>query len=282
MGTPCTPPTYHKGLLYTKASVSGSPVLFLIDTGSTDAGLLKGGVKKLGLTPVTIGQKSANMTGQVMDKAEVVDLKEVQMGSMKLGDIHADIVQEPFSNSVPTVVVGCDFLKKHHAIIDLNHQQLFLSERALSRQQQFGVTEYLKKNHQEVPLTSVLGEFVLPISVDGKMPVNVLFDTGTSDLTLSFGYVKAMHIKNKTAVKKQKASNGSISLADIELKTVTTNPLQISFQSPVVLKQVHASSANIGFLQHLFGVVGVIGIKEIRQSHAVIDMPSSAVFFKVS
>lgn len=276
------PLIYKKNLLYTKASVDGHPVLFLIDTGSTGASLLKDGINKLGLTPKTIEQKSANMTGKTLNKAEVVELKQVEIGRMMLGEIHAGIIQEPFSNSVPTVVVGCDFLKKYHAIIDLNHDQLFLTKTALSRKQQFGITEYLNKTYQAVPLTSILGEFILPVSINKKPPVNVLFDTGTSDMTLSFAYAKAINIKNKTAVQQKKATNGNISIADIELRTIAFNPLQAFFQSPITLKEIYASSANINFLQHIFGVVGIIGLKEIRQINAVIDIPSSMIFLKAS
>ncbi len=209
-------------------------------------------------------------------------MPDINIAGIQVGTMTASIIDEPFANKLPTVVVGNDFFKKYHAIIDTNERLLFLNSNEISRKSQHDLQQLLEKqDYQKIPLTQLnSGHYILPVQINGAVPVYMLFDTGTGGTILSIPYMNFLKINPNTLFQNQKATNGTIKVSEITVSTMTLNPLQSFFEKPVVLNNSKITSANIASLEKMLGVVGIIGLSEMEQIHSVIDTPTESVFIR--
>ncbi|WP_423062619.1 aspartyl protease family protein [Candidiatus Paracoxiella cheracis] len=130
---------YHRthitinGFLYVKAFINKRPARAIIDTGSSDINVTKGSVRALKLTEFHSGENtSVDMHGR-KSFTEAVILPHVVISNIPLGNVSASVLQHVSSGSVMTIAVGRNFLKQHHAIIDVYNKNLYLSNKKLSR-----------------------------------------------------------------------------------------------------------------------------------------------------
>ncbi|ACI23205.1 hypothetical protein CBUD_1803a [Coxiella burnetii Dugway 5J108-111] len=138
-----------------------------------------------------------------------------------------------------------------------------------------------KQRYQNIPLTRLSsGHFILPVQINQAAPVYFLFDTGTGETTLSDHYVNYLHIHPNTHYQTQAASQGTIKVADITLKTITFNPLQTFFLKPIMLHDRKVSAANIASLARILGVAGVLGLTDVEKLQTIIDIPTQSIFIR--
>lgn len=275
-------PIYRKGkLFYVNGKAANQAVYFLLDTGSVTASLLSDGVQQLNLEPVQTEEKVANATGGVKNAQKVV-LAPVNIGNIKIDKLPATVMEQSFKNNLPTVVLGNEFFTRYNAIIDINQGLLYLNPRTVSTQNRASIKKFLEAyRFQSVPLTKLcFGHFVLPVQINDAPAVYFLFDTGTSETTLSNAYVSHLKIQPVTDAKTQAATDGTITFAEINLEKIIFNPLKTFFAKPIELHNLRAASANVESLSAFLEVVGILGLMDMAKLHAIIDVPTQTVFLK--
>jgi predicted aspartyl protease len=265
---------------YITGTVGGQRVYFLIDTGSVEASIVSDGVVTLKLDPIQSEEKKANMTGEITDTKKVF-LSHCTIGNIHVDEISAAVMDQPFTNDLPTIILGNDFFLKNNAIIDIRHHALYLNQSAVSSQDQHRLKQLLAEHHyQQIPLTTLSSRHcIVPVQINDGLPVNFLFDTGTSATTVSDVYVKSLNINPTTPYRTQVATDGSITYAEINLKKIMFNPLQVFFQKPIELSNSSALSANIACMATFLGVVGIIGLADMERLNTIISVPTQSVFF---
>lgn len=269
------------GLLYVQGEVDNHPVYFLLDTGSVSASLFSDGLTKLYLKSIQTKKKSSNMSGGV-GIIKKVNLTSVNIMSIKMPTMSASIMEQPFQNNFPTVVVGNKFFEEYNAIIDIQEHVLFLNEHRILQEDRHTLDLLLKsQDYQKIPLTTLSsGQYILPIKINNALPVYSLFDTGTDETTLSKKYMKVLKINPINKFQNQKATNGVISISDIKINSITYNSLQLSFQKPITLYNRKIAAANISSLENILGVVAVVGLKDMEKLHAIIDVSAHSIYLK--
>ena len=153
------------GLLYVKGKVKNNPVYVLLDTGSSSASILADSIKQLKLKPVQTKEKVTNMTGSVTHVKKVT-LPDLTIGPFQIISISESIMQQPFKNNLPTIVVGNHFFEKYNAIFDIKNQLLFLSKDKMSRKSQYKLKQLLQSDgFQKQPLDQLgtNGPYILPV-----------------------------------------------------------------------------------------------------------------------
>src|SRR3990167_7729010 len=119
LGYKAIPITVKNGFLYVKAFVNKHPATAIIDTGSSGINVTKGTAKKLNLATFnTTKDAGIDMHGRTSFKKSVI-LPHVTIGNIQLGNVTANIFQHVSPSNMPTLVVGRDFLKQHHAIVEI-------------------------------------------------------------------------------------------------------------------------------------------------------------------
>lgn len=162
----------------------------IIDTGSSDINITKGAAEKLKLATSKLTKNAGvDMHGK-KSFAESVILPSVIIGNVHLENITANIFQHVISGDTPTLVIGSNFLKQHHAIIDIYHKKIYLGQKKFSPAEMDEIQSVLShQQFQAVPLLFVSsGNAVIPLQINQSLPVNFLFDTGTSITLLSQDY----------------------------------------------------------------------------------------------
>lgn len=275
-------PLFKKdNLLYFKGSISDHSVYYLLDTGLNKLSIFADGIESLNLTPVKTDEKSANMTGQTKN-VEKVDLQNVVIGNVHIKTISAGIMLQPFKNDEPTIVVGNDFLNRHHVIVDLQNRLLYLHSPEIETKTQKAIMQhFLKQHYQLIPLTKLASNhYLLPIQLNQASPVYFLFDTGTGNTTISDAYRQFLKLQptQKSAV--TEATDGTIETTPIQINQITYNPLQLSWQSPIVSRHHKVYSANIDSLTEMIGAAGVLGLAEMETVDMIIDLSTDSIFVK--
>src|SRR5690606_31384250 len=138
------------------------------------------------------------------------------------------IFQHVSPDNMPTLVVGRDFLKQHHAIIDIHNKQLFLGNKKLSQLEWNKIQKILlHKQLLAIPLMSLAsGGMVIPLQINHAQPVNFLFDTGTGITLISKEYAKKLNLKQRNKTK------------EIIIEKLVMNPLNQSFQPKITLNDI--------------------------------------------
>jgi predicted aspartyl protease len=266
------------GALYVKGKVNNNPVLFLLDSGSYDASILSESLKKLNLSSKQSTRKVANSIGGIKN-TKLVRLHTISIGSTKIKNIDAGIMEQPFKNKLPTIILGNKFFEKYNAIMDIGHNLLFIRQKTLSRQNQHQLQRILiSQNFQVVPLTKLPSHhLILPIQINQAFPSYFLFDTGFSKTTLSIAYTKYLKI-TQDKYTRESATDGAITYSEIKLNKIILNPLQTFFNEAIQIENTKAASANIETLSNILSVTGVIGLSDMEKVKTIIDFSTNTAY----
>ncbi len=112
----------EKNSLYVKANLMGKEVMLKVDTGANAMTLREDYAKELGLT-ITTKDMETTMIGKKNSKSKVAQVKEVNIGPVKLPDVPFLLIEDtrPMEKvqDLPMVgLLGNNFLKPSQAIID--------------------------------------------------------------------------------------------------------------------------------------------------------------------
>ncbi len=269
-GYTAMPITIKNGFLYVRASVNKHSAMAILDTGSSGINVAKSMIKELNLTAFdTKKNGSVDMHGKKsFNKA--VKLSRVSVGNVQLGCLTANIFQHVLPSSTPVLVVGRDFLRQHHAIIDLYNKKLYLGRKKLSQHELSAIKKaLLNKEFLAVPLMSLgSGSVVIPLQINHSQPVNFLFDTGTGITLLSQEYAKMLHLKQRNKEKQ------------ITIKKLVMNPLNLSFQPKVSLDSLFVQPVNLTMLRKYLYVQGIFGLSDMIKARAIIFLGEGVVFLQ--
>lgn len=270
-----------KGSLYINGTIEKQPIYCLLDTGSTSPSILSDSLVPLKLTGTCCEEKVANMTGGIT-YAKKVSLPLVTINDIQVNPMVAKVTEQPFKNDLSTIVLGNDFFEMYNAIIDIGNYVLYLNCQKISMQDKNKLKQLLEEqSYQQVPLTKLnSGHIILPIQINNAVPAYFLLDTGTSETTLSDTYVASLASKPLNPYQTQIATDGTISIADIILKSIIVNPLQTFFQKPIALTDCKVTCANISAMSKILGVVGIFGLAEMEKLGAIISLPTQAIYFR--
>jgi aspartyl protease family protein len=95
------------GHFITEASINGSPVQVLVDTGASAVALSYKDAEKIGLKPRTLDFDVKVMTANGEGKAAKVKLKHVMIDNVKVRDVEGLVLQEGAMNGT---LLGMSFL----------------------------------------------------------------------------------------------------------------------------------------------------------------------------
>ena len=266
------PMVIKNDFLCVKATVNKHPAIAIIDTGSTNIGVTRGTPKKLKLSTKVSGSKGIDMYGRKSSSRYVL-LPHVTIGGTHLLNIKADVfqhVQLDKGKRRPALVIGYEFLKRHHAIIDVYNKALYLNDRKLHRAEMNKIKRLLRvQKLLAVPLMYMsTGSVTIPLQINNAEPVSFLFDTGTGVTLISQKYVNINNLKqdNKTG--------------QIKIKSLTLNPLNLSFQPKVSLHNVSVQPANLAILKRYLYVQGIFGLSEMLRAHVIIFPENGVIFLR--
>lgn len=69
-----------------------------------------------------------------------------------------------------------------------------------------------------------------------------------------------------------------MTVADIKIKNLILNPLNLFFQDKIKLTNVNATAANIESMSKFLGVVCILGYKELKLKKAIYDFSASRIY----
>ncbi|API86711.1 retroviral-like aspartic protease family protein [Francisella uliginis] len=269
---------YHAPYLIGK--VNNNKVYILFDTGSNGVSIFNSSVKQLKLKEDNSLNHSKNMTGQSSINHSVI-LKQIKIGNIILKNVKAKITNQPKKKQYPTIVIGTNFLKKYNAIFNFSNNNIYLSTRQITPKDHYLIGQKLQANdYLLINLTKLLSQHqVIPIAFNKNSPVNCLLDTGTSDFTVSDDYTKSIGLKT-TSKKTIKATDGTLTVANTSIASLTLNPLNTFYQKRLQLLNLKATSANIGSLSKFLGVVCVLGFKELKDTKSIYDFSAARLYIQ--
>ncbi len=108
-GTAVTIAPDSQGMYEISGSINGSPVNFVVDTGSTMVTMNGNEARKLGLNYKADGKKSAFSTATGIDIIYIVNLNRVRVGGIELRDVACSVHEGDFPTSV---LLGNSFLNR--------------------------------------------------------------------------------------------------------------------------------------------------------------------------
>jgi predicted aspartyl protease len=261
------PISIKNDFLYISGFVDKHPVVAILDTGSAGIGVTQGTAKKLQLMAFNAPTKNIDMKGRA-SSLQIVMLPKVSFSTIYLNKIQANIFQHVAeSGNIPTLVIGRDFLKRYHAVIDIYHRKLYLSERKLSAQTQARLEELLsEQKFQAIPLmTMASGDMVIPLQINEAKPANFLFDTGTGVTLLSQEYAKALNLKQ-------------INKTQVSVNHMLMNPLNVSFQPEIVLNNFSVQPTDFTVMRKYLYVQGILGLSEMIKVRAIILLEKGVMY----
>ncbi len=262
--------TIKNGFLYIKSSINKHPATAILDTGSSGIGITKSATKQLKLTiSNTSKEVGVDMHGKTSFEMSAI-LPHATIGPITLKHIKASIFQHVLPGSMPTLVVGRDFLQEYYAIIDLYNKRLYLGHKKLSQHEMNNIQSVLlSKQLISVPLMSLAsGSMVIPLQINHSQPVNFLFDTGTGITLISRKYATLLNLKHGKHTK------------DITLETLVMNPLNMSFQSKIALRGISVQPVNLAMLRKYLYVQGIFGLSDMIKARAIIFVREGILFLR--
>jgi aspartyl protease family protein len=96
------------GHFYIEAAVEGTPVLFLVDTGATRVVLSPADAKRIGIDLTSLRYDSLVETANGMGRGASVRLRRIELGSLQLSDVAAEVNEAEMSQSL----LGMSFLSR--------------------------------------------------------------------------------------------------------------------------------------------------------------------------
>ncbi|MEY8702297.1 retroviral-like aspartic protease family protein [Francisella philomiragia] len=264
---------------YILAKVNNRFAYVIFDSGSKGISIFNHSVDQSKLSQKNSSDYSTNMAGQ-KTKSQYVVLDKIQIGDIILRNVKANITNQPKRKQYPVIVVGTDFLAKYNAIFDFSENLIYLNKNSVTAKQHYEIGQILQeKNYQLISLTKLLSQHqTVVIAVNNNLPVNCLVDTGTSNLTISDKYLKTIGLASAKPQKTIQATDGTLSIADIKIKNLVLNPLNLFFQDKIQLINVDATAANIESMSKFLGVVCILGYKELKLKNAIYDFSASRIY----
>ena len=269
-GYKAIPITIQNNFLYIKASLNNHPAMAIIDTGSSGINVTEGTAKKLKLATFnTTKKEGVDMHGKKSFKKSVI-LPHISIGNIQLSDVTANIFQHVSPSSIPTLVVGRNFLQRHHAVIDVYNKKLYLGNKELSQHEMNKIQRILLNQHLlAVPLMFLgSGSIVMSLQINHSQPVNFLFDTGTGITLLSEEYAKTLNLKKSNKEK------------EITIEKLVMNPLNLSFQPIISLNSISVQPENLAVLRQYLYVQGIFGLSDMIKARAIIFLEEGIVFLR--
>jgi len=239
--------------LYLFGKVDGRRRSCLVDTGWSFSTISTNTAARL-MEPNRIAQLTL---GRVVRTNEVVRVEDLRV------------------NGRPTsydVVLGCDFLRRHHAIIDCGERRLYLRTEALTLGQQnelqsklaaAGFRKVEMKPREPWALTCTA-------QVNGSA-VELLVDSGAMWSCLDTDLAKSLKLRALPTLNHMTgpAANGQRSFAVADLKSWQLDEVLMPETSAAIF---HLKDLGLGPEGKLFpDVGGILGGAELRKQHAVID-----------
>gem|GEM_PF-6621205 len=168
---------------FVPATIEGREAKLLLDSGAELTALATEALADLGLSGDLTGGESRGI-----DKA--ADTRNVPLKSFVIGEASAEDVRlratSLHSNEAIAGLLGIDFLRDQHAVIDLrNHRMLYRDEGKVDVGRLPDIADLGK-----VALKLESGRLMLEATLDGE-PVRLLLDTGASVTLLDRRYVEA-------------------------------------------------------------------------------------------
>jgi predicted aspartyl protease len=269
---------YHAPYLIGK--VNNNKVYILFDTGSNGISIFNSSVKQLKLKEDNTLNHSKNMAGQTSINHNVI-LKRIKIGNIILKNVKAEITNQPKKKQYSTIVIGTNFLKKYNAIFNFSNNNIYLSTRQITPKDHYLISQKLQaNNYLLINLTKLLSQHqIIPIAFNNNSSVNCMVDTGTSDFTVSDEYSKSIGLKT-TSKETIKATDGTLTVADTSIASLTLNPLNTFYQKRLQLLNLKATSANIESLSKFLGVVCILGFKELKETKSIYDFSAARLYIQ--
>ncbi|KFJ43733.1 aspartyl protease family protein [Francisella philomiragia] len=267
---------------YVLAKVNNRFAYVIFDSGSKGISVFSHSVDQLGLNQESGSGYSSNMVGQKIKNQNVV-LNKIQIGDILLKNVEAKITNQPKRKQYPVIVVGTDFLVRYNAIFDFSESLIYLNKNNVTAKKHYEIEQVLdKENYLLISLTKLLSQHqTIAISIDSNKPVNCLLDTGTSNFTISDKYLKSIDLAPTKPHKTIKATDGTLTVADIKIKNLILNPMNLFFQNKIQLVNLDATAANIESMSKFLGVVCILGYDELHTKKAIYDLVAGRIYIKV-
>jgi len=146
---------------------------FIWDTGADATVISQKLADELGLKAVT--QMTVVGARKKEQKQNIVNLKQVEIGSIKFKNIAAFVIDFPEESAISCLVdggiIGANLISQCNWIIDYEKQQLTLTSNSLN----------LHKNKQAIPFkTNFAGRVFFDAELAGQPLKNILLDSGSS------------------------------------------------------------------------------------------------------
>ncbi|MED7820330.1 MULTISPECIES: retroviral-like aspartic protease family protein [unclassified Francisella] len=265
---------------YLIGEVNNSKAYIMFDTGSNGISIFNDSVNQLKLKESNSLNHSKNMAGQSSINHDVL-LKQIKIGNIVLKNINAETINQPKKIQYPTIIIGTKFLDKYNAIFNFSNQSIYLSTRHVTPKDHYLIGQKLyAKNFLLINLTKLISQHqIIPIAFNKNSPVNCLVDTGTSDFTVSDTYSKKIGLKT-TSKETIKATDGTLTIANTNISSLTLNPLNIFYQKKLQLFNLNATSANIESLSKFLGIVCILGFKELKDTKSIYDFSAARLYIK--
>ncbi len=112
----------RSGMFNTTGSINGLPVSFLVDTGATTVAMNSAQARRLGIDFRVEGDVTWVATASRTERAYAVTLDSVQVGDIRLHQVHAVVIDGPQPDEV---LLGMSFLGR----LEMDHQGMAMTLR---------------------------------------------------------------------------------------------------------------------------------------------------------
>lgn len=259
-----------------------SKLPFIIDTGSIETSIDQQIETKYQFKKYGKNFKSGGGGGNYFVTYQVM-IPEMQMGTYKINHELATI--QHYSHILVDKkhiggMIGLDFLRKYHAILDIKNHRLFLqvdSQKAAETHKL--IQDILIKNKYEcIQLNrSSLGYQTLPVKVNNAAPVQFMLDSGVDPaVMIDYQYAKkiSLPLKGNPSIG-HGSSNGVMKIYQADVDSLTIGKSQSGFQPAIV-------TTGLEFAKIGIPIFGIIGLTWMRSHQAIIDTSNDLFFYRPS
>lgn len=185
---------------------------------------------------------------------------------------HIRVDQRPIAG-----MMGLDFLRQYHAILDISHQRLFLklqSDKSIISQETLK-NKFAKMGYASIQLKrSPSGHQTVLVKINNANPVRFMLDTGIAPFMIASYYEKNIAIKNKKNYTTGKGSSGGVmKMFDAAVEGVTIGSITGGPQKVIVTTGVE--DAKIGT-----PIFGFVGLNWMLSHQAILDVTNDLLFVK--
>jgi len=253
----------HENHLYVVGRLDGRRRSVLVDTGWSLTTLSTNAARKLRSPAQTTNSKSTAVT-----------IGELRLGRSVFTNEPARVEHMIFNRQPASfdVVLGCDFLRRHFAVIDCGSRRLYVRNAALSERDQQTLEASLRASgFQEVPL-----QFKRPLAFTclariNDHPVELLVDSGAAWSCLDERQCARLGLKPAPSAARITGAGktGTRPIAVAEVKSFQLGGMELSKQTLALLDLADWGFGAAG--QTLSEVQGILGGEMLAQTGALID-----------